>query len=291
MFSNSGFSYSRPGHNKSSHKSGRNSSVCNRQRQRVASPKGSQTKFGQIKFLGLLAVCVLFVSTWQFVEPRLNNFTPVENVRIESTFKNIPLSELRQQVMSVLSGGYFTVDIDKIRNRLLDLPWVEDVSVRRQWPSGLHIRVIEKRAVAFWGEDSLLSDRGELFMPVSVDRGQSLPQLDGPEGFHQKVWAFLQKINRDIEPMDVEVKQLVLDQRRAWRFSISNNSFLKNIEIRLGRADIDHRLTRFVRIFSNKAAKLGDIGFIDLGFIDLRYPNGFAMGPRKWSRKIEWKPA
>ena len=283
MFSSRG-----PGQNRS----GRSRPSRNRHRQRVAPLKRMQTKAGQIfgqikKYAMALMICAVLVSTWQFVKPGLNNLTPVENVRIESTFKNIPLSELRQQVMSVLSGGYFTVDIDAIRNRLLDLPWVEDVSVRRQWPSGLHIRVIEKQAVAFWGRASLLSDRGELFTPVSVDRKQPLPQLDGPEGFHQKVWAFLQKINRDTRPMNIEVNRLVLDERRAWRFNISNNSFLKNIEIRLGRANIDHRLTRFVHIFSNKTAKLGDIRFTDLGFIDLRYPNGFAMGKAMGRRDMK----
>lgn len=248
-------------------KPGRNMPVRNRREQRFILPEYCQTKFAMALVIG-----VVLVSTWQFIKPRLNEFTPVENIRIESTFKNIPLSELRQQVMSVLSGGYFTVDIDAIRNRLLDLPWVEDVSVRRQWPSGLHIRVIEKQAVAFWGAASLLSDRGKLFTPILVDHKQPLPQLDGPEGFHQKVWAFLQEINRDIKPMDIEVKRLALDERRAWRLNVSNNGFLKDIEIRLGRADIDHRLARFVHIFSNSTAELGDIGFIDL-----RYPNGFAM--------------
>ena len=239
----------------------------NKRRQRIAMPNFFQTKIFMV-----MVVCVLMFSSWDFIKPGLNNFTPVENVRIESTFKNIPLSRLRQQVMSVLSGGYFTVDIDAIRNSLLDLPWVEDASVRRQWPSGLHIRVVEKQAVAFWGSTSLLSDRGVLFKPALVDRKQSLPQLDGPEGFHQKVWVFLQKINQDIKSMDLEVKQLVLDERRAWRFSVSNKNDQKNIEIRLGRANIDHRLMRFVHIFSNNTAEFGDIGLIDL-----RYPNGFAM--------------
>jgi cell division protein FtsQ len=274
MFSSSRFGFNKPVHIKP----GRN-----RHGQRITPFKFISAKFAQIKFSALLAICVVLVFSWQFIKPGLNNFTPVENVKIVSAFKHIPLSELRQQVINVLSGGYFSVDIDAIRNGLLDLPWVEDVSVRRQWPSGLHIRVIEKQAVAYWGDASLLSNRGELFTPVSVDRDQSLPQLDGPEGFHQKVWVFLQEINRDIKPMGIEVKKLALDERRAWMLGISNNSSHKDIEIRLGRANIDHRLARFMSIFSNRGKE-----FDDIRFIDLRYPNGFAMG-KAMSQRIDQK--
>ena len=268
MFSINGFSRSSSVRNKLvRNRPGANKPARHRNRKGFVLPK-----FGQIKNVMVVAIFVALVTGWQFIKPEFNGLMPIENVRIESAFKNLPLIALRQQVLSVLSGGYFTVDIDAIRNRLLELPWVEDVSVRRQWPSGLHIRVVEKRAVAFWGKESLLSDRGELFMPVSVDRDQQLPQLEGPEGFHQKVWAFLQEINRNIKSMDVEVKRLALDERRAWELNISNNNFNKDIEIRLGRTNIEHRLARFVHIFSNSTAELGEIGFIDL-----RYPNGFAI--------------
>lgn len=245
----------------------------NRRRQPVLAPEPRRKIIP-----GILALFGIVLLVWHFTRPAFNDFLPVENVRIEGNFEHLPLTALRQQVMSVLSGGYFTVDIDAIRNTLLDLPWVEDVSVRRQWPSGLHIRVIEKQAVAFWGKHSLLSDRGEIFTPAEVGRDQSLPQLAGPDDFHQKVWAFFKDINREVEPMGVVVKRLELDERRAWNLSISNDSVLKSVEIRLGRANVAARLSRFVRIFSNNAEKLGDVGMIDL-----RYPNGFSMEVKNMS--------
>jgi cell division protein FtsQ len=240
------------------------------------SGKESDQKFGQKKLVMALVLLTMSVSIWQFVRAEVNDLMPIEDVRIEGKFKNLPLAELEQQVTSVLSGGYFTVDIDAIRNTLLDLPWVENVSVRRQWPSGLHIRVTEKRALAFWGEGSLLSDRGEVFTPASVDHEQYLPQLDGPEGLHQNVWAFLEEINSEIKPMSAEVRRLVLDERRAWSLSLSSNSQDKNIEIKLGRENTSERLARFVRVFSKNVERLSEAGFIDL-----RYPNGFAMGQTK----------
>lgn len=223
----------------------------------------------------VVAILVLFsvsVMAWHLIRPGLNELMPVENVRIDSTFKNLPLTVLRQKIVGVLSGGYFTVDIDLIRNELLELPWVEDVSVRRKWPSGLHVRVIEKQAVAFWGDSALLSDRGEVFTPEIIDHLQNLPYLEGPEGLHENIWEFKKFVDLEIASMGVAVKKMVLDERRAWSFTIANELLQHNIEIRLGKKNITHRLTRFVKVFSNHAEKLAEVEYVDL-----RYPNGFAL--------------
>lgn len=223
----------------------------------------------------LLVAVVLGVAVY-LVRPGFNDLMPVENVRIDSTFKHLSLSSLRTQVVDVLSGGYFTVDIDLIRNTLLELPWVEEVSVRRQWPSGLHIRVIEKNAVAYWGGKALLSDQGEVFKPDTIDRNQALPHLEGPEGLHKVVWSFMREVSQSIEPMGLVVNSVSLDERRSWSLGVTNESIQRNIEVRLGRKDTQARLARFIRVFSYYPVKISSAAYIDL-----RYPNGFAMSSYK----------
>jgi cell division protein FtsQ len=45
------------------------------------------------------------------------------------------------------------------------------------------------------------------------------------------------------------------------------------VELRLGRNDTERRIQRFVKVFSMRNAPNID----DVEYIDLRYPNGFAM--------------
>ncbi len=218
-------------------------------------------------------VFVLLFAGWHLARSGFKDIVPIENVEIESSFENISLNDIRSQVTDVLEGGYFTVDLVAVREALLQMPWVEDAAIRRQWPSGLHIRVVEKQAVAYWGEKQLLSSRGELFQPKTIETGWPLPLLNGPEGLHNKVWSFLTEINRQLTDEAYHVSRLQLDERRAWSFALSGEALEKSVIVRLGREDALHRLDRFVQVFSGNPA----IDMNVVAVIDMRYPNGFAL--------------
>jgi cell division protein FtsQ len=224
---------------------------------------------------------ILMFSGWHLAESGFKDIVPIENVEIEGFYENISLNDLRDKVVSVLEGGYFTVDLEVVRNALLDLPWVEDASVRRQWPAGLHIKVIEKQAVAYWGENTMLSNRGELFTPLMIVKNKPLPKLHGPEGLHKKVWDFLMEANNGFNEIGLEINRLALDERRAWTLVIANRGITQEVVVRLGREDTANRLDRFVRVFADDTI----LDLNDIAVIDMRYPNGFAM--RKKNKDVK----
>lgn len=224
----------------------------------------------------MTVMLLLLLAGWQLAESDFEDIVPIENVEIEGSFENLSLSDVRQTITGVLDGGYFTVNLKVVRNALLELPWVEDASIRRQWPSGLHIKVIEKNAVAYWGDNSMLSSKGALFSPQPIDVNRPLPRLYGPDGQHAKVWGFLTRISADFAPMNIDITQLLLDERRAWNIKMSGYDFSGSVEVKLGRGDTTSRLQRLVRVLSDKRTL--DVSGIDV--IDMRYPNGFAMHSR-----------
>ena len=232
----------------------------------VAIVSANKSKLGVVMLMVIAGV--VFVSEYDEQIERIETYLPIENIAIEGKFENLVQGEVENTVKSVLHGGYFTVDINGIQQALMRLPWVEEVSIRRQWPAGLNISVIEKQAIAYWGKDRLLSSKGELFLPDSVNHESTMPYLDGPDNLHKSVWVFLQETNQKVKNLDVVVKRLVLDKRRSWEMQLSNN-----VVIRLGREDTDNRLQRFIKVFNlGNAPKMQHIESIDL-----RYPNGFAM--------------
>ncbi len=215
-----------------------------------------------------LVLIVVVVAGWQLYEHAPAEIMPIDNVKIEGTFVHLSRDDIQMQLKQVLSGDYFTADIEAVRTSLLSLPWVQDATIRRQWPSTLQIRITERQAVAYWSNDSLLSDTGELFTPQHVTREMHIPVINGPEGLHHKVWAFLVALHTELSGLGLEVDKLELDERRSWSMQLSNG-----VELQLGRNDTQRRIQRFVKVFSmQNAPKLDDIKYIDL-----RYPNGFAM--------------
>jgi len=215
-----------------------------------------------------LVLIVLVAAGWQLYEHIPAEIMPIDNVKIEGTFVHLSRDDIQLQLKQALSGDYFTADIEAVRTALLSLPWVQDATIRRQWPSTLQIRITERQAVAYWSDDSLLSDTGELFTPKQITKDMQIPVINGPEGLHHKVWGFLLTLHTELSGLGLDVDKLELDERRSWSMLLSNG-----VELQLGRNDTERRMQRFVKVFSmQNAPKLDDIKYIDL-----RYPNGFAM--------------
>jgi cell division protein FtsQ len=215
-----------------------------------------------------LVLLALVVAGWQLSELVPAEIMPIGNVKIEGTFVHLSRDDIQQQLKQGLEGDYFTADIEALRTSLVSLPWVQDATIRRQWPSTLQIHIVERRAVAYWSEDSLLSDAGELFTPKRINREMQIPVIKGPQGLQQKVWGFLVSLHTELSGLGLDVNRLVLDERRSWSMLLTNG-----VELQLGRNDTKRRIQRFVKVFSMQNAPNID----DIKYIDLRYPNGFAM--------------
>ena len=215
-----------------------------------------------------LALIVIVVAGWQLSDHVPEVIMPIDSVQIEGRFEHLSQDDIRRKLEQELTGDYFTADISALRTTLLSMPWVQDASIRRQWPSSIHIRVVEKQPVAYWSDDALLSDRGEVFKPASINRNMQMPVIMGPDGLHQKVWKFLVKLHTELSGLGLDVQKLVLDERRSWSMLLSNG-----VEVQLGRNDSEKRVQRFIKVFSMQNAPNID----DIEYIDLRYPNGFAM--------------
>ena len=223
---------------------------------------------GIYRWSGSVAVVAVLISGWYLAVQYSDEAVPIERVEIAGTFAHLSKVDIRNQVAPTLDRGYFTLDLDRVREALLVLPWIEDVSVRRQWPSVLKIEVKERQAIAYWNDDALLSSEGKLFRPENIDKKMDLPVLRGPEGLHHKVWSFLVALHKQLLAIDLSVETLFLDERRSWSMFLTNG-----VELHLGRIDIDKRMNRFIDVFSMSNAP--DINMAS--YIDLRYTNGFAM--------------
>jgi cell division protein FtsQ len=201
---------------------------------------------------------------------------PIEVVQIKGEFKFLSREDLKQRAMPYVQGGFFSVDLKTIRRALIDLPWVEDVSVRRQWPNELSVRVIEKQAVAFWGQDGLLSSRANLFRPKKIYRHLNLPKIYGPEGQHEFMLQELAKMQAWLAGTELVITEIKQDARRSWVLSLlltASEVSMPAMELRLGRDQQHERLHRFVDIYQRHLKKYKQ----KIRHIDMRYTNGFAV--------------
>jgi cell division protein FtsQ len=197
---------------------------------------------------------------------------PIEKIAIEGRFQRVSPLDVENAVRQVSRDqGLVAVDLDAVGDAVRSLSWVDTVGVRRSWPRGLAVFVVEQVPVARWGETGLLNTRGELFVNDARHVPPELPELVGPPGTERDVTArYLAAQGRLVEA-GMRLSSARLDARGAWEFRLDNG-----VTLRLGRRQVDERFDRFM----SAASRLVAVRATDIDYIDLRYTNGFAIGWR-----------
>jgi cell division protein FtsQ len=230
----------------------------------------------------VIGVVVLAYLALIIKDIEVSTVLPVAKVEIRGELVFMNKDEIRSIVEDNISGGFFTVDLNRVREIVSQQPWVENVSLRRRWPDALEVFVEERKPIAFWNDDGYISENGHVFKPESIDKKLNLPELDGPDGQHNNVWKFMNVLYKEMSLLNYTVTSLELDERRAWQLKIEKNvgvgdeEIRSGISVRLGRFDTEKRLRRFVRVLPELAAKK-EFADNKINVIDMRYPNGFAV--------------
>ncbi len=202
----------------------------------------------------------------------LNKILPIQSIKIEGEFAFLDKAQLQSQVVPQVNGGFFNVNLNRVRDALIDLPWVEDVSVRRQWPNALLVRVIEQKPVVLWGDKGVISAKGKLFEPAQKPQ-LNLPHLSGPDGQHEVMLQELARMQAWLLETGLFIKNIELNARRSWILTMTTG-----MELRLGREQMHERLNRFVSVYKEtlEAETLKKSGR-EIQYIDMRYTNGLAV--------------
>ena len=194
---------------------------------------------------------------------------PVRRVLIEGSFQRVTPPEIESGVVEVVKGGLASADLDRIRERIERIDWVDSAVVQRRWPDAIRVAVTEQVAAARWNEAGLLNARGELFIRNARYVPPELPLLEGPEGSESQVAQLYIDAQGRLLESGLRLTGVRLDDRGAWELELADG-----LQVRLGRQDVKERLERFIRLASPTVAKR----VAEIKYVDMRYTNGFSVG-------------
>jgi cell division protein FtsQ len=212
--------------------------------------------------LGAIILSIVFALN----QMNLANYFPIKTVRVYG-INRVSQKEVHDVVLPLVNHGFFTVNVDFIRDQMLQSPWVSDLYVRRIWPDKVEVTLVEKKPVARWSEDVLLSERGELFVPKS-EYPTGLPRFAGPKGQQIFMLQYFNNMNRLLLPLHAKISYLELTPFFTWKVTLNNG-----ITMQFEHKDILTRLNHFVKVYPKIVGTRAD----DVDYIDLRYPNGVAV--------------
>jgi cell division protein FtsQ len=198
----------------------------------------------------------------------LQHKAPIAMITVEGDISLADKDVLANRLRPVVQGSYFSTDLVAIRDAVLASPWVESMSVQRRWPDGLRVFVVEKKAVARWGDHKFVSARGEIFQPKESDVDSTLPLLFGPLGKTAYVMEQYRAFNDRFRVLNLRVVELHLTERRTWFIK-----FDSGLELVIDQSQLNEKLQRFLILYPRELSAYAQ----RIASIDLRYRNGFAV--------------
>ena len=219
-------------------------------------------------FTLILSFSVVITAEWLWIWAQKPTSLPIKQIRIDGQFSHVSPAIVGQIVKTKMSGGFFSLHLSAAKQAILAFPWIAHVSFRRVWPDTLTVRCKEQQAVARFGNNGLLSDKGVIFFPDANTIPQNLPELNGPANQAATMWDFYNNVNTLSKILNLSVTELQLSQTQSWRLTLSNQ-----VQVVIGSHDALNRFKQFVAIYPQIAASSDK----KIALVDLRYPNGVAV--------------
>jgi len=196
---------------------------------------------------------------------------PVQSVRISGEFVRVSKSDIERAVAPMLARGLIGIDLDALRHAALGVPGVRDATVRRAWPDGVEIWVVERVAVARWAGGGYLEIDGRHFVPAGDTADDPLPLLTGPVGSQQRVLDLHIALDRVLAPLGMHVRSTELTPRGVLYATLHEGPRL------VMRPDV---VEQDVEVYARTLAKVMEGRIREIERVDFRYPAGFAIRMR-----------
>ncbi|NKB46319.1 MAG: FtsQ-type POTRA domain-containing protein [Legionellales bacterium] len=221
-------------------------------------------KYRYLMMMGLLLIVVGGLWSWL----THSHHFPIRHIKVEATYQKVTQQELTQAITPYLQKSFFGLPVNALKQRILQIAWIDDVMVQRIWPDTVHIRFTEQVAVVRWGHQALFNPQGELFFPASDTFPQDLPILSGPAGMERQIFRTYREMDQILTVVDLRIAQVKVSHRYAWTVRLNNGS-----ELILGKEKPIRRLKRFIAVHDQLFADHARVA----ESIDLRYPDGLAV--------------
>ncbi len=215
---------------------------------------------------GIALLIFMFVASQLLLQSTL---FPLREMTVRGDLARTARGDLESATRGRVSGNFFAVDLATVRAGLEQLAWVRRADVRRVWPDRIEVTLEEHKALAHWGDAGLVNTFGERF---AGHTDAPLPTFAGPPRTEGEVTRGYLRYAELVGPLGSSLDRIILTPRFAWQLRLANG-----LNIELGR-DLPNdaaeaRLTRFVAAYPQTLGRIA----LRHEYVDLRYPNGFAL--------------
>jgi cell division protein FtsQ len=255
-----------------------------------------------ISMLFILSLLMISIGTGVYYLYKENSF-PVKQIVMLHTLHEQNSEELQKLISKAIDGGFFSLNIEKLRHKLETLAWIDTVSVRKKWPHTLQLDIQEKKVAARWitidvnkrtinklkkvkwDKQSLISNKGIVFSTplteIQYKKYNKFEIYSSPFDLSVSGLKKCRHISKIMKEVKLNIRYCFQDLRRSWVVKLENG-----FELFLGRVNNkklsnlnDDKILQRVKTFIMAYKKILKKHEKNIDRIDMRYTNGFAI---KW---------
>ncbi|MEZ2219118.1 cell division protein FtsQ/DivIB [Rhizobium sp. RCC_161_2] len=187
----------------------------------------------------------------------------IEDVKVSG---NDQTSEIEILQLLGLDGttSLVALDADAARQKIANLPWVENVEVRKVYPKAIEVKLTERKAYAIWqhgSELSLIQKDGSVIAPLRDNKFAQLPLFVGRDA--ETAAASIDEAFAKWPDVRSHVKAFVRVAGRRWDLYLDNGVIIK-----LPEDNIDGALARLTKLDKDQNLLQRDIAAVDLRLDD-----------------------
>ena len=216
-------------------------------------------------------VYVLIFFTLMFLVYQLmtsSNF-PINEIGIKGEYENINKRQINLIKNKFINKNFFGINLESTRQAFKKLPWIRDVSIRRDWNNfGLLVEIESHKPIARWNNRGLVNSFGEIFHAAYED---DLPLFVGPDEFTKEMTVKFNQINKILEKESMQIGTISLSNRLSWEIYTNNH-----MRIFLGKENKNSIVNKLNILIENYHRVLSELKS-QIDYIDLRYKDGFAV--------------
>ena len=213
-----------------------------------------------VSILGVTCAVFALAGIWHVLD------RPVDTIVVSGEPTQAERKWVEQALSSLPLGGILSTDLEAIENQLITMGWTRQVTVRRHWPDRLEVRLHKVVPVARWGAQGYLAANGE---PMELpDEYYDLPKLSANISTPQQTMEVYRLLQLFASRLDLQIVTLSESSQGEWRVG-----FTDGMQVFLGARDVNARMRRFLRVYSNALRYQGQA----VDYADARYTSGIAV--------------
>jgi cell division protein FtsQ len=251
----------------------------------------AQALGGAIFLIFIICLNVFFIRFLYLSMTQVDTI-PIRKIQIEGELDNLSKSQIEEYYLQKHKEfNLITLDLDETKEYMLNIPWINDVYLRKRHPDILMIHVVEHKPIAKYN-DGILTSQWDVIYPDLSNFNKSFVNLYGPESEDEDpevrtlrnketakvIYDRYRILNSVLSNSNFVIKKLVLTKQYIWIVELTNGIIVKlgreadTIDINMKEEDVlAYRLNLFVSSFPY----IENQDLIE--YVDMRYDNALAV--------------